>query len=533
MLASYGLTFGASLVAALVNAVFGLLVAWVLVRYRFPGRRLVDALVDLPFALPTAVAGIALTTLYAPNGWLGRYLEPLGIKVAFTPLGITVALIFIGLPFVVRTVQPVLEDLEADVEEAAASLGASRWQTFSRVILPAVAPALLTGFALAFARAIGEYGSVVFISGNMPMKTEIAPLLIITKLEQYDYAGATAVALVMLVASFALLLAINLLQWAGAPPRGGLSPWRRSPSRDRPPRHRAPMQRATGESTVGALDAHRDARSAFLALFLVVAAGRWCFTEALAKGFAAYLDGHHASPTRSRAIQADAARSRRIAVPLNLVFGVAAAWCIAKFEFRGQDLLITLIDLPFAVSPVISGLIFVLLFGVHGWFGPWLVDARHQDHLRRAGHRAGDDLRDVPVRRARADPADAGAGHRGGGGRARAGRRAGGRPSGGLRCRTSSGACSTASSCATPARWASSARSRSSPATSAGETNTLPLHVEILYNEYAFAASFAVASLLTLLALVTLALKTLVEWRQRHAAAERPDADDALERIAA
>jgi sulfate/thiosulfate transport system permease protein len=214
VLASYRVTFGASLVAALVNTVFGLLVAWVLVRYRFPGRRLVDAIVDLPFALPTAVAGISLTTLYASNGWVGRYLEPLGIKVAYTWVGITVALIFIGLPFVVRTVQPVLDDLEVDVEEAAASLGARRWQTFTRVVLPTVAPALLTGFALAFARAIGEYGSVVFISGNMPMKTEIVPLLIITKLEQYDYAGATAVALVMLVASFLLLLAINLLQWA-------------------------------------------------------------------------------------------------------------------------------------------------------------------------------------------------------------------------------------------------------------------------------------------------------------------------------
>ena len=214
VVASYRVTFGASFVAALVNTVFGLLVAWVLVRYRFPGRRVVDAMVDLPFALPTAVAGIALTTLYASNGWIGSLLDPLGVKVSYTWIGITVALIFIGLPFVVRTVQPVLDDLEVEVEEAAASLGARRWQTFTRVVFPTVAPALLTGFALAFARAIGEYGSVVFISGNMPMKTEIVPLLIITKLEQYDYAGATAVALVMLVASFALLLTINLLQWA-------------------------------------------------------------------------------------------------------------------------------------------------------------------------------------------------------------------------------------------------------------------------------------------------------------------------------
>jgi sulfate/thiosulfate transport system permease protein len=212
VLASYRLTFGASLLAALINAGFGLLVAWVLVRYTFPGKRIVDALVDLPFALPTAVAGIALAAIYAKTGWIGRYLEPMGIKAAFSQLGVLIALTFIGLPFVVRTVQPVLEDLEADVEEAAQSLGASRWQTFQRVILPQLYPSLLTGFTLAFARALGEYGSVVFISGNMPMRTEITPLLIITKLEQYDYAGATAIAVVMLIASFGLLFLINQLQ---------------------------------------------------------------------------------------------------------------------------------------------------------------------------------------------------------------------------------------------------------------------------------------------------------------------------------
>jgi sulfate/thiosulfate transport system permease protein len=213
VVASYRLSFGASLAAACVNAVFGLLVAWVLVRYRFPGKRVVDALVDLPFALPTAVAGIALTALYATNGWIGRFFEPFGIKIAFTPLGVFVALTFIGLPFVVRTVQPVLEDVEPELEEAAATLGASRLQTFVRVLFPTVLPALLTGFALAFARAVGEYGSVIFIAGNMPMISEITPLLIITKLEQYDYPGATALAVVMLTVSFVLLLIINLLQW--------------------------------------------------------------------------------------------------------------------------------------------------------------------------------------------------------------------------------------------------------------------------------------------------------------------------------
>ena len=213
VLASYRLTFGASLIGALINAFFGLLVAWVLVRYSFPGKRLIDALVDLPFALPTAVAGIALTAVYAGNGWIGSIIEPYGIKIAFTPLGVVVALTFIGLPFVVRTLQPVLEEFEAEAEEAAASLGANRWQTFRRVIFPALLPALLTGFALAFARAIGEYGSVIFIAGNMPMVSEITPLIIITKLEQYDYVGATAVAVVMLIISFLLLLAINGLQW--------------------------------------------------------------------------------------------------------------------------------------------------------------------------------------------------------------------------------------------------------------------------------------------------------------------------------
>ena len=212
VLASFELSFGASLIAAGINVVFGLILAWVLVRYRFPGKRLIDALIDLPFALPTAVAGIALATLYAKNGWLGSLLEPLGIEVAYTRLGILVALVFIGVPFVVRTVQPVLEDLEAEVEEAAACLGANRWQTFWIVIVPYLTPALLTGFALSFARAVGEYGSVIFIAGNMPMVSEITPLMIITKLEQYDYAGATAIAVVMLVASFILLLLINILQ---------------------------------------------------------------------------------------------------------------------------------------------------------------------------------------------------------------------------------------------------------------------------------------------------------------------------------
>lgn len=213
VIASYRLSFGASFGGALINSFFGLLLAWVLVRYTFPGQKIIDALIDLPFAMPTAVAGIALTSIYSSNGWIGAWLEKIGVKVAYTPLGVVVALTFIGLPFVVRTIQPVLQDLEKEYEEAAASLGASRWQTFYRIILPALLPSWLTGFALAFARAVGEYGSVVFISGNMPMRTEITPLLIFTKLEQFDYAGATAIAVVMMLFSFVILLVINLLQW--------------------------------------------------------------------------------------------------------------------------------------------------------------------------------------------------------------------------------------------------------------------------------------------------------------------------------
>ncbi|EKU52669.1 sulfate ABC transporter permease subunit CysT [Acinetobacter courvalinii] len=215
ILKSLQLSFSAALIAALVNVIFGLLLAWCLVRYSFPGKRIIDALVDLPFALPTAVAGIALTSLYAPTGWIGQYLSPLGIEVAYTPIGITLALIFIGLPFVVRTVQPVLSDIETELEEAASALGANRWQTITKIILPILFPAVLTGFALAFARGVGEYGSVIFIAGNQPYKTEIAPLMIISRLEEYDYAGATTIAVVMLVLSFAILFLINLVQaWA-------------------------------------------------------------------------------------------------------------------------------------------------------------------------------------------------------------------------------------------------------------------------------------------------------------------------------
>ena len=322
------------------------------------------------------MAGIALTALYAGNGWIGSLLEPLGIKVAFTPLGILVALTFIGLPFVVRTVQPVLEDLETELEEAAASLGAHRWQTFRHVVLPILMPALLTGFALAFARAVGEYGSVIFIAGNMPMVSEITPLMIITKLEQYDYAGATAIAVVMLVVSFVLLLAHQRPAGLVAAPRRrrrqdalmaaiaatlplGARACMPSASRPTPPR-------ASRAGSCGGADAGAH----LLRRLPAAAAGRSCSPRPCARA---------GRPTSRRLAEPDALSAipltllaAAIAVPLNLVFGVAAAWAIAKFEFRGKSVLITLIDLPFSVSPVVAGLIYVLMFGAQGWFGPWL-----------------------------------------------------------------------------------------------------------------------------------------------------------------
>ncbi len=337
--------------------------AWVLVRYPFPGKRFVDALVNLPFALPTAVAGITLATLYAGNGWLGSHLEPLGIKVAYTPLGIVFALTFITLPFVVRTLQPVIEDIETEVEEAAATLGASRWQTFVKVIFPAIGPALLTGFALAFARALGEFGSVIFIAGNMPLVSEIVPLLIISKLEQYDVLGATALAVVMLAISFVLLLAINALQWWAANRHRNAEPLEVAAGKAEQG-ERAHEQQQTDPRHAGAgLGARHPARASasassffFLGLPLVAV-----FVEALAQGLPIYLEALKDPETRS-AIWLTIVIALAV-LPFNILFGVAAAWAIAKFDFRGKSLLITLIDLPFAVSPVVAGLIFILVFG--------------------------------------------------------------------------------------------------------------------------------------------------------------------------
>ncbi len=365
-LAALRLSFGAALLAALVNLVFGVLIAWVLVRYDFPGKRFVDAAVDLPFALPTAVAGIALAALYAPNGWIGGLLAPLGIRIGYTPAGVLVALIFIGLPFVVRTVQPVLAEMEAELEEAAALLGASRWRTIITVILPPVLPAAMTGFVLAFARAVGEYGSVIFIAGNVPAVSEIAPLLIVIRLEQFDYAGAALVGVMMLLLSSSSSSGSTSCR----PSSGGGSAmsdatlsgaFSGSLPRSRPVRREGALARAL---LIGAA-------LSFLALFLALPLAI-VFIEAFTRGWSAYWAGL-SDPDSLAAIQLTLLVAA-IAVPINIVIGVAGAWAIAKHNFRGKSLLISLVDLPFSVSPVIAGLVYVLLFGAQGYFGPWLKE---------------------------------------------------------------------------------------------------------------------------------------------------------------
>jgi len=496
-LAAYRLSFGAALLAALLNAGFGLLLAWVLARYRFPGRAFVDALVDLPFALPTAVAGLTLTAVYSANGWLGRFL---GFTVAFSPLGVVLALTFVGLPFVVRTVQPVLEDLDAELEEAAAVLGASRLQTFRRIVFPNLLPPLLTGFALAFARALGEYGSIVFISGNMPFRTEIAPLLIVTKLEQYDTAGATAIALVLLVASFLLVFTINALQrWtrrrAGASTVIGRG-FRRAPALADSPALRRSL-------VAGAF--------LLLALLLFVPLAA-VFAQALRKGPAAYLAAI-SQPAALSAIRLTLLTAA-IAVPLHLVFGVLTAWLVAKFRFPGRGLLVSLIDVPFAVSPVIAGLLFVLLFGRQGFLGPFLAAHDVKIIFAVPGIVLATIFVTFPyvtrevlaVLEAQGNEEEEAALTLGAGGwqtffrvtlpKARAG------------ILTGAILCNARAMGEFGAVSVVSGHIR-------GVTNTLPLHAEILYNEYDLTGAFAVASLLTLLALVTLAARKFEEAREK------------------
>jgi len=498
-LAAYRLSFAASFAAALLNAGAGFLLAWVLVRYRFPGRALLDAFVDLPFALPTAVAGLTLTALYAPDGWIGRFLAPLGLKVAFAPAGVVVALAFVGFPFVVRAVQPVLEHLDPELEEAAGVLGASRLQTFARVVLPNVLPPLLTGFTLAFARALGEYGSIVFISGNLPGRTEIAPLLIVTKLEQYDVAGATAIATVLLLASFALIAAVNALQaWtrrrAGASAMAASRGFRRAPALAERPAVRRVL-------TLGA------ATIVGLFVFVPLAA---VFAQALRKGPAASLAAI-LEPNALAAIRLTLLTAA-IVVPLHLVLGLTTAWVVAKFRFRGRGLLVALVDLPFAVSPVVAGLVFVLLFGRQGLLGPLLLAHGWKVIFAVPGIVLATAFVTFPfvtrevlaVMEAQGNDEEEAALTLGAGGwqtflRVTLPKARWGLLYGVVLCNARAmgefGAVSVVSGHIR------------------GATNTVPLHVEILYNEYDLAGAFAVASLLTLLALATLAVKKLEEAR--------------------
>ncbi len=498
-LAAYRLSFGAALLAALLNVVFGLLIAWVLARYHFRGRALLDAFVDFPFALPTAVAGLTLTALYSTNGWIGRFLEPLGLRVAFAPAGIVLALTFVGLPFVVRAVQPVLQELDPELEEAAGVLGATRLQAFGRVVLPNLVPPLLTGFTLAFARALGEYGSIVFISGNLPMKTEIAPLLIVTKLEQYDEAGATAIAVVLLLASFALVFAVNALQrWTrrlvGASAMGASRGFRPAPTLAERPAVRSGLIAAA----VG-----------FLALFVFLPLVS-VFAQALHKGPAAYL----AAITEPNALAAIRLTllTAALVVPLHLVFGLLTAWLVAKFRFRGKGLLVTLVDLPFAVSPVIGGLVFVLLFGRRGLLGPLLADHGWRVIYAVPGIVLATLFVTFPfvtrevlaVMEAQGNDEEEAALTLGAGGwqtffRVTLPKVRWGLLYGVVLCNARAmgefGAVSVVSGHIR------------------GVTNTIPLHAEILYNEYDLTGAFAVASLLTFLALVTLGVRKLEEAR--------------------
>lgn len=541
VLASYRLTFSAALGGALINAVFGFLVAWVLVRYTFPFKRLVDAVVDLPFALPTSVAGISLAAVYATNGWVGQYLAPLGIKIAFTPAGVLVALTFIGLPFVVRTVQPVLEDFEREQEEAAACLGASRWLTFRRVVLPAVLPALLTGFALAFARARRiRLGDLHRRQRADEIRDHVAAdhhEARAVRLRGRDRAGGRDAGRVVPDAAAdqhaAVVSAASYEQ--GRERSGARHRHRRCCRRRRP----VMTQEATvvlktpspAARTAKRLDPVSESRVvrwlltgialAFLAFFLVVPLAA-VFVEALRKGIGFYLESL-ADPDAWSAIKLTLTVAV-IAVPLNLVFGVCASWAIAKFEFRGKALLTTLIDLPFSVSPVISGLVYVLLFGAQGWFGPWLQDHDVQIIFAVPGivlatifvtfPFVAREL--IPLMQAQGTDEEEAARVLGASGwqifrRVTLPNVKWGLLYGVILCNARAmgefGAVSVVSGHIR------------------GVTDTMPLHVEILYNEYNFAAAFAVASVLALLALVTLALKLIAE---RHLAAELADAHDAV-----
>jgi len=497
-------SFGSALIAASINAVFGVITAWVLVRYVFPGRRILNAVVDLPFALPTAVAGISLAALYAPNGWIGSLLAPLGIKVAFTPLGIVVALVFVGLPFVVRTVQPVMEEIDREVEEVAATLGANRFQTISRVVLPGLTPAILTGFALAFARGVGEYGSVIFIAGNIPYVSEIAPLLIVIRLEEFNYAGATAYCLLSCSPSPSPCCCSSICCRCGAAGGWPMSGSSNAAAGGKKPRfHDAAAETPIARRVLIAVAIGFLAFTLLLPLILV-------FAGAFRDGFPAFLEA---------LADADAISAIRltllvaaISVPLNLVFGVAAAWSIAKFEFPGKTFLTTLIDLPFSISPVISGLVYVLLFGSQSVLGPWLKSHGIEILFAVPGIVLATVFVTFPFIARELIPLMQEQGN------------------GDEEAALSLGAngWQTFWHVTLPnIRWGLLYGVLLCNARAMGEfgavsvvsghvrglTETMPLHVEVLYNEYNFVAAFAVSTLLALLALVTLALKTILELR--------------------
>lgn len=533
--AAYRLTFSVSFQAAAINVVLGLIVAWTLVRYQFPGKRLVDALVDVPFALPTAVAGLVYASLYIQDGWLGQFLVPLGFEGAFSRTGIVLVLVFTGFPFVVRTVQPVLEELDPESEQAAETLGANRWQIFRRVIFPVLVAPALTGFTLAFARSIGEYGSVIFISSNMPFSTEIAPVLIVSRLEEFAYREASAIATVLLGVSFLLLIAINLLErWSQ--PGSTPMPLRATFAVLDWPFARlvrlldGPAVRDPALATPALARMIRVAPRLFSGLtvaivgLLVLVPLASVFVQAFSGGVGAYLRNLTADPDTRHAILLTLIVAP-LAVAMNTVFGIAAAYTIARFRFPGRALLTTLIDLPFSVSPVVAGLVFVLLFGLQTPFGAWLKEQGYQVIfappalvLATAFVTFPFVARElIPVMEANGPEEEIAA------------------------CSLGANGWQLFWLVTLPnIKWGliygvilCNARAMGEfgaiyvvSGRIGGRTDTMPLRVEKLFQEYNQPAAFALASVLTMLALATLVIKVAVEHRLRAERKDRPTPND-------
>jgi sulfate ABC transporter permease protein CysT/sulfate ABC transporter permease protein CysW len=514
--AAYRLTFLASFQAACINVVLGMVVAWTLVRYEFPGKRLLDALVDVPFALPTAVAGLVYASLYVSDGWAGQFLVPLGISAAYSRTGIVLVLVFTGFPFVVRTVQPVLEDLDAESEQAAETLGASKWETFRRVIFPVLVPPALTGFTLAFARAIGEYGSVIFISSNMPFATEIAPVLIVSRLEEFAYREASAIAVVLLGVSFSLLIVINFIERWSQPesaPR-----WLRRRLSWLAKRIINPIDLLTDSISERRITTAPPGRlverlliflCAFIILLLIALPLVNVFVEAFRQGVWTYIK-HLINDSDTRHSIFLTLMIAPLAVAMNTLFGIAAAYTIARFRFPGRAVLTTLIDLPFSVSPVVAGLVFVLLFGLQTPLGSWLKDHGYQVLFAPPGlvlvtafvtfPFVAREL--IPVLEANGPEEEIAARSLG---------------ANGLQMfwfvtlpNIKWGLIYGVILCNARAMGEFGAIYVVSGRIS-GQTDTMPLRVEKLFQEYNQPAAFALASLLTFLALITLGLKTVVE----------------------